>query len=113
MRVVSSHSGEPATWGHMAIRQILIPITLTLPFSFLAAAFGAASSDYGAALPAASIVMNFLSWTVFALDAFWIFSKGAARRITDLWAKTDVLNMAVTLPSPNQNFSQSQTLGDH
>ena len=41
MKVVSTHSGLPANWGHMAIRQFLIPMAMSLPFSILAAAFTA------------------------------------------------------------------------
>lgn len=104
MRVVSSQTGQPVTWGHMAIRQFLIPLTLQLPFSLISAAFDAGSYDYtyGSSFTAASAFVSLLGFVVFLLDAFWILNKGQNRRITDLWAKTDVVNTAAVLPQPTQ-----------
>jgi len=98
MKVVSSNSGLPATWGHMAIRQFLIPMAMSLPFSILAAIFtpdfyNSEWSDFGATgMMGLSFLFNIALLVVVAVDAFWILNKGENRRITDLWAKTDVVN---------------------
>lgn len=108
MEVVSSLTGKTASWGHMAIRQLLIPLALSLPFTVLAllfepylftADYWADPSYYETSMfgPAGSILMNILGTAVGLLDAFWIFKGGQNRRITDLWAKTDVMNNAAGL----------------
>lgn len=108
MQVVSSITGKTASWGHMAIRQFLIPLALSLPFTVLAllfepylftADYWADPSYYETSIfgPAGSILMNILGTAVGLLDAFWIFKGGQNRRITDLWAKTDVMNVAAGL----------------
>ena len=108
MQVVSSLTGKTASWGHMAIRQLLIPLALSLPFTVLAllfepylftADYWADPSYYETSMfgPAGSILMNILGTAVGLLDAFWIFKGGQNRRITDLWAKTDVMNNAASL----------------
>ena len=108
MQVVSSITGKTASWGHMAIRQFLIPLALSLPFTVLAllfepylftADYWADPSYYETSIfgPAGSILMNILGTAVGLLDAFWIFKGGQNRRITDLWAKTDVMNIAAGL----------------
>ena len=108
MQVVSSLTGKTASWGHMAIRQSLIPLALSLPFTVLAllfepylftADYWADPSYYETSIfgPAGSILMNILGTAVGLLDAFWIFKGGQNRRITDLWAKTDVMNNAAGL----------------
>ena len=108
MQVVSSLTGKTASWGHMAIRQFLIPLALSLPFTVLAllfepylftADYWADPSYYETSIfgTAGSILMNILGTAVGLLDAFWIFKGGQNRRITDLWAKTDVMNIAAGL----------------
>jgi uncharacterized RDD family membrane protein YckC len=107
MRVVSSITGKTASWGHMAIRQFLIPIAMTLPFSILQLAFepylfdanywaDPSYYDYSLFASLGSFFIGLLSLGVSLLDAFWIFKGGQNRRVTDLWAKTDVLNTSAT-----------------
>lgn len=109
MKVVSSKTGLPASWGHMAIRQFLIPIAFSLPFSILSFAFQPYIFDsyywsdpyyYDYALfdSIGSLIVNLLAFGVTLLDALWIFNKGQNRRVTDLWAKTDVVNVSSGLP---------------
>ena len=84
MQVVSSITGKTASWGHMAIRQFLIPLALSLPFTVLAllfepylftADYWADPSYYETSIfgTAGSILMNILGTAVGLLDAFWIF----------------------------------------
>jgi len=108
MKVVSSQTGLPATWGHMAVRQFLIPVAFSLPFVFLSAAldpymysFDRWSGPYAfenilyGSMGGAFI--SVLSYAVSLTDALWIFNKGQNRRVTDLFAKTDVVNTSLTV----------------
>ena len=107
LRVVSSVTGQTATWGHMAIRQFLLPMAMTLPFTILQLAFepylfdanywaDPTYYDYSLFGSLGSLFMGFLSLGVSLLDALWIFKGGQNRRIVDVWAKTDVLNTSAT-----------------
>jgi len=95
MRVYSIDTGKPATWGHMAVRQFLIPIAfscLYIPFFITAMAVSVDSSDL-----ATGGVTILASVAVFALqltDALWIFRGDDRQRLTDRWARTYVLNEA-------------------
>jgi uncharacterized RDD family membrane protein YckC len=109
LRVVATTSGKSATWGHMAVRQILIPMAMTLPFSISQFMFMPVLFDlyYNWTNPNYYYYVVFdslgwfsvglLSFGVTLLDGFWIFKGGQNRRITDLWAKTDVINTSVSL----------------
>ena len=110
LRVVSSMTGQTATWGHMAIRQFLVPMAMTLPFSIMQLAFepylfdanywaDPSYYDYSLFGSLGALFMGLLSLGVSLLDALWIFKGGQNRRITDLWAKTDVLNTSNTVRS--------------
>jgi uncharacterized RDD family membrane protein YckC len=94
MRVYSVDTGKPATWGHMAVRELLIPIAFSaiyIPFLVVAMS---SSIDYNQAVsPIAA-----LGWiAVLALrftDSFWILRGDDRQRLTDKWARTYVVNEA-------------------
>lgn len=100
LRVVAEESRTNATWGHMAIRQFLIPVTLSIP-GWLLSQIGdnspviteGFSSDplEGRGLSSLSDIVSF---TITAVDALWIFKDGQRKRVTDVWAKTIVVNEA-------------------
>ena len=82
-------------------------MAMSLPFSFLQLAFDpywfdsnywADPSYYEFSLLSSLAVLfiGLLALGVTLLDAFWIFKGGQNRRVTDLWAKTDVLNTSAT-----------------
>lgn len=83
----------------MAVRQFLIPLTISIagfvPIMLLGgvgATFGSEASSTAAGM----IVLLYIATLVFQLvDAFWILKGDDRRRITDLWAKTDVLNECI------------------
>ncbi len=99
MRVYSSVSFKPATWPHMAIRQFLIPLAISLAGFIPLIIFGGIGTSLGSDLSGATsvlVVIIYLGVSLFQLfDAFWILKGSDRRRITDLWAKTDVLNECV------------------
>lgn len=96
MRVYSIDTGRPASWGHMAVRQFLIPFAyscISIPFFLFA--LGGHSIHYGT--PAELIVPYLGNLAVFAIqltDALWIFKGSDHQRLTDIWARTYVVNEA-------------------
>ena len=100
MRVVAEESRENATWKHMAIRQLLIPLTFAIPSWILnqvgdnsPVVTGEFSSDPlgGNGL---SNLADLISFSIALIDSLWIFKNGERKRVTDVWAKTIVVNEA-------------------
>jgi uncharacterized RDD family membrane protein YckC len=100
IRVYSSSTGVPATWGNMAIRQFLIPFAVSAVgyvlyfFALFAARF--IDTFYYVSL-IFSILIYVAAVTFQIVDACWIFKDGKLRRLTDRFAKTDVLNECISL----------------
>ena len=100
MRVVAEESRNNATWKHMAIRQLLIPLTFAIPSWILnqvgdnsPVVTGEFSSDplNGDGL---SNLADLISFSIALIDSLWIFKNGERKRVTDVWAKTIVVNEA-------------------
>jgi uncharacterized RDD family membrane protein YckC len=72
IRVRGAESGAVASWGHMAVREFLVPLTV----------FIAAVPTYGIAL---------VAWIV--IEIVFYFTKNS-RTLRDLWVKTAVINEA-------------------
>ena len=72
IRVRSSETGSVATWGHMAVREFLVPLTVLI----------AVGLTYGVAL---------VAW--FVIEIVFYFTKNN-RTLRDLWVKTAVINEA-------------------
>jgi uncharacterized RDD family membrane protein YckC len=95
MRVYSIDTGKPATWGHMAVRQFLIPLAFScvyIPFVVIAMS---TAVDYNQAV--SSSIASLGSFAVLALqltDSFWILRGDDRQRLTDKWARTYVVNEA-------------------
>jgi len=100
LRVVAEIERTNATWKHMAIRQLLIPVTLSFPGWLLMTVAGQEaaittgfSSDPLSGRGVESLG-NLISFIITATDAFWIFRGNERKRVTDHWAKTIVVNEA-------------------
>jgi uncharacterized RDD family membrane protein YckC len=95
MRVYSIDTGKPATWGHMAVRQLLIPLAFSciyIPFFVIAMS---AAVDYNDAISSSIATVGSLSiWALELTDAFWILKGDERQRLTDKWARTYVVNEA-------------------
>jgi uncharacterized RDD family membrane protein YckC len=95
VRVIGEATGMPATWGHMAIRQILIPmatsIFFVIPYSLLISRDFTTASAINSVLVLICLGLYLAVWLV---DIFWLFT-GNNRRLIDYWAKTIVVNEAV------------------
>ena len=72
MRTLHFETGQPATWGHMGVREFLIPLTINI-------ASGATGGAVGVA------------WI--AIEVTFYFTKGR-RTFRDYWVKTVVVNEA-------------------
>jgi uncharacterized RDD family membrane protein YckC len=72
LRTINFTNGRPATWGHMGIREALIPITVSI-----------ASGVTGG--------IAYVAWIV--VEIVFYFTKGQ-RTLRDYWVKTAVVNEA-------------------
>ena len=72
IRVRNAQTGSVATWGHMAVREFLVPLTVLM----------ATGMTYGIA---------FVAWIT--IEIVFYFTKNN-RTLRDLWVKTAVVNEA-------------------
>ena len=95
LRVLDETNGNPAKWGHMIIRQFLIPWTMSLGFNIAYLTFiivGITSGLNGLAITA--MVLSFLiTLGVYIVDFVWLFGE-PGKRLVDYWSKTIVVNEA-------------------
>jgi uncharacterized RDD family membrane protein YckC len=94
MRVYSIDTCKPVTWGHMALREFVLPFTASLwPIIFIAIG---RSTDH----PVYFLVVGYLPYLAISLvDAFWVFHGKTRQRLVDVIARTIVLNEC--LPANN------------
>jgi len=104
IRVYSADTGRPATWGHMALRQFLIPIAFSLLFwipivflgglsAFLTDPLSQQSLETG--ISTIGIGLYLIAVALQLTDSFWVLKGDNRRRLTDYWARTDVLNECI------------------
>ena len=122
MRVYGSRTKRPATWGHMAIRDLLIPMAYGIPGFILAflltylfsgpyffnSLFN--SYDYGYASPISTLTFYFFVSAPGLIDTLMIFNGPTNMRFRDRWAKTVVLNVANNNRGP-AIYGQPQAYG--
>ena len=72
LRTYNAVTGQPASWGHMALREFLVPLTVGL-----------------ASLATSGIA--YIAWVV--VEIVFYFNKGN-RTLRDLWVKTAIVNEA-------------------
>jgi uncharacterized RDD family membrane protein YckC len=90
MRVTDKSTGKPIKWGHMAIREFLLPMSFSLAVLPIVLVLSLIPITEFAI---AAVVILYLGIFIGALiDAFWIFKGGRINRLVDVFAKTDVLN---------------------
>lgn len=93
VRVLDETTNKPATWGHMAIRNFLIPLAMVIPFLipyYIWVFKGFTAEALGIILMGLCLAI-YLSLLV--LDVVWVFGK-ERKRLIDYWAKTYVINEA-------------------
>ena len=90
MRVYDKTTGKPVKWGHMAIRQFLLPLSFSIVVLPIVVVLSLIPNQ---TVNVASIVILYLGFFVGAsIDAFWIFKGSKTNRLVDVFSKTDVLN---------------------
>ncbi len=94
VRVLSEDSRTPATWGHMAIRQFLIPLAsglfFLIPYYLLISREFSGATSLNLILVLLCLGAYLLIWVI---DFIWLFTR-TNRRLIDYWAKTIVVNEA-------------------
>jgi len=93
LRVYDKTTGKPAKWGHMALREYLVPLAI---FGVVLAPVLALSVIHNRYISLFAILFLYL-W-IFAsqlIDSLWIFKGGRRNRLVDVFCKTDVLNECI------------------
>jgi uncharacterized RDD family membrane protein YckC len=90
MRVYDKTTDKQVKWGHMAIREFLLPMSFGIVLFPIALVL---SLIPNAEIQLTAIAFLYVGFLVTALvDAFWIFKGEGINRLVDVFAKTDVLN---------------------
>ena len=95
MRIYSTDTKKPVSWGHMALRQFVLPLAYGI-VPLILIVIGAANSYNGNNGSVIIAIGYLLAGIFFCLDAFWIFKDEKRQRVTDIFAKTAVLNECVS-----------------
>jgi uncharacterized RDD family membrane protein YckC len=91
VRVMSETFNKPAMWGHMAVRNFLIPTAMALPFliPYYVWIFKEFNTNTIGIILLAVCFLIYL--TVLIIDFVWLFAP-KRKRLIDYWAKTYVVN---------------------
>ena len=95
IRVINNVTKQPASWGHMLLRQFLIPFTMTISWYIPYMVFLLSGAAYGfnTAMIISFVISVILGIALYVVDFVWLFSPNH-RRLIDYWAKTIVVNEA-------------------
>ena len=93
LRVYDKTTEKPAKWGQMAIREFLLPLTVTVALLPFIVAASISIPDQNTQILAMGLVY-IAGFAVQLVDAFWILKGSDRNRLVDKFAKTDVLNEA-------------------
>ena len=94
LRVYDKTTGKRVKWGHMAIREFLLPLAAGI-LSGVAAGILIAIATSGSSLsdhPWAVFFAYIPVMAIFLVDAIFIFKDDKRNRLVDIISKTDVLN---------------------
>jgi uncharacterized RDD family membrane protein YckC len=95
IRVYGEVKNSPANWGHMLVRQSLLPGTLTLFLNIPSLIFYIGNSQYEfSAISSIAMLLLVAAYiAIVIIDIVWIFGP-QRRRLLDYLAKTYVVNEA-------------------
>lgn len=95
IRVYGEVKNSPANWGHMLVRQSLIPAALTLSLNIPSLIFiiGNSQYEFSAISSIAMLLLVMAYLAIVIIDIVWIFGP-TRRRLLDYLAKTYVVNEA-------------------
>lgn len=94
LRVYNKVNQRSVTWGQMALREFVLPLSLAL-FAWIAVGIG--SLDESAEFIIIAGILSLAVLVVALLDMFWIFKTDQKNRLVDVIAKTDVLNESAAI----------------
>ena len=94
LRVYDKSTGKRVKWGHMAIREFLLPLAAAIAGGIAASIviFIIISGSTITDRPWAVFFGYIPLFAIFLVDAFFIFKDNKRNRLVDIIAKTDVLN---------------------
>lgn len=96
MRVYNDATRVPAKWGQMAIRQFLIPLTLSIALNLAVFVAGGTQTNVsGNGIGAAVGLIYLFIVGLYLTDAFWVLKGTQRKRLLDVIVKTTVKNEAV------------------
>lgn len=96
VRVINIANGQPARWGHMFIRQALIPTALPIFYllPYYLWVYKGFTTDVNPLAIVAFVLCFLLYVAVSITDFVWLFGP-QKRRLLDYWAGTVVINEAL------------------
>ena len=103
LRVYDQTTGKPAKWGHMAIREFLLPLSISLAVLPLVALITFLIPEDNLRI----VFVGFLylvGFVVQLVDGFWILKGTERHRLVDIFAKTDVLNEAQNVQARDRHL---------
>jgi uncharacterized RDD family membrane protein YckC len=93
LRVYDKTKGTPVKWGHMALRESVVPMTL---YVVLMLVVSVSTTIPVTEIAVGGVVFAYLTiFAIFLLDAFWILKGSERNRLVDLIVKTDVVNESI------------------
>jgi len=97
IRVINEVNSQPARWGHMCLRQVVIPSTISFSWyvPYLVFLFTGAAYGFNAFMVICFSLATILAIAVYVTDFVWLFGP-KHKRLIDYWAKTIVINEADT-----------------
>jgi uncharacterized RDD family membrane protein YckC len=93
MRIYSIDTGKPASWGHMALRQVVLPFSFALAPMLIGGVITAVPSTTTQLIGMIILYLGLVA--VFLIDVLWIFRGSKRQRLVDVFARTVVLNECI------------------
>ena len=95
IRVINEVNGQPARWGHMCLRQGLIPLAISMAWylPYLVFLFSGAAFGFTVFMIISFSLASILAIAVYVTDFVWLFGP-KHKRLVAYWAKTIVVNEA-------------------
>jgi uncharacterized RDD family membrane protein YckC len=95
IRVINEVNGQPAHWGHMCLRQVLIPSAISISWyvPYLVFLFSGAAFGFNIFMIVSFGLATILGVAIYVTDFVWLFGP-KHKRLIDYWAKTIVVNEA-------------------
>lgn len=105
LRVIDETKGRPAKWGHMCIRQSLIPFAMSLVFfiPYLVIFSTGIVSGFSNFVIFCFLACLGMGLAIHIVDIVWLFGP-KRKRLIDYWAKTIVVNEAHIVLTSNMQY---------